>query len=260
LIAKSIGTAIFGNHQATAPFFVAARDVLPLFVSWVCQFSAMPAIAGYGVATILICFLFIKRRTSKVQAESLLLFLLIPLSIILLFRRGALDQVFVIIGPSVAVGMGWLLSDIYRRANRIGLGVAALIVYMSVSHALESLPLSKDVFFQAPQPHITYQKQQDVLSYVYATMGSSVFELQSYTIPYFWQDGWQYLFWRYTLIHPVAKVPVEHGVKDLIVIIQRDAADPLFQKNWYDKTVSTWGDRLSAVTIGEYVVEHRQYP
>ncbi|MCJ7826396.1 hypothetical protein MUP56_02150, partial [Patescibacteria group bacterium] len=112
------------------------------------------------------------------------------------------------------------------------------------------------IFFQSTQPELRYKDQLDVVEYAYKRANGRKFYFQSYTIPYFWQDGWEYLFWQKGMKNKFV-MPDEKHDELLYVIIQRDRSNPRFQQDWYKNTVSTWGLLQSTMTFGELTVEER---
>lgn len=181
----------------------------------------------------------------KVSVEVLLVWMLVPLVSLSLLGRGVLDQLFVGIAPAVILIAAVLLSKT-KRPTLFLVAIAALNIWQ----VWRNFPTNTNVFFQAPQPEVRYSDQLAVIDEVYKRAGSHTFEVQAYTIPYFWQDGWTYLFgWR-------GKPPVPTGGDLLFVVIQRD--DTPFQKNWYRDVVSAWGTLRDQFTIGSYMVEERR--
>lgn len=172
---------------------------------------------------------------------------LIPIVVVLLSGRGALDQLFVGIAPGVILIAALALSRIKNSYFFVFILILANMFFI-----FQNFPTNKHIFFQAPQPEVRYSDQLKVIEEIDRRAGSTPFEVQAYTIPYFWQDGWTYLFWWR------GKMPVPEKGEKLFAIIQKDRANPTFQNNWYRDTVTKWGSLLDTFTIGEYSVEERK--
>lgn len=178
--------------------------------------------------------------------------LLIPPIVVSLFRRGALDQLFVGIGPAVILIAALILSKI--KYAKIAL---CLLVFLNVWQVAKNFPTNKQIFFQATQLDIRYSDQLRVIDEIYKRVGDQSFEIQAYTIPHAWQDGWQYLFWYRGTTRYGGKLPVPHGGYRMFVIIQKDEPNRTFQENWYRDIVTKQGRLMSQFTIGLYTVEER---
>lgn len=179
--------------------------------------------------------------------------LLIPPIVVSLFGRGALDQLFVGIGPAVI-----LLSALILSRIKSGRFILFALVVLNLWQIWENVPTNKHIFFQAPQPEVRYSDQLAVIDEIYNRVGKESFEIQAYTIPHAWQDGWQYLFWHRGTTRYGGKLPVPHGGYRMFVIIQKDRSNRTFQENWYRDIVSKLGKLVYTFTIGEYSVEERQ--
>lgn len=177
----------------------------------------------------------------KIAIELLLVWIFIPPILLTIFQRGALDQLFVGIAPAVIVAVAMLFSK--RKV------LIVFLVLLNILQVWRNFPTNTNVFFQAPQPDVRYSDQLNVVREISRRAGDRLFEVQAYTIPYFWQDAWIYLFWW------TGKTPVPTGGDVMYVILQHD--DSTFQKNWYRDVVSTWGTRIDQFTIGSFTVEER---
>lgn len=178
--------------------------------------------------------------------------LLIPPIVVSLFRRGALDQLFVGIGPAVILLAALVLSKIkYAKI------VLCLLVFVNVWQVVKNFSTNKQIFFQATQLDVRYSDQLRVIDEIYKHVGDQSFEIQAYTIPHAWQDGWQYLFWYRGTTRYSGKLPVPHGGYRMFVIIQKDEPNRTFQENWYRDIVIKQGKLVKQFTIGVYTVEER---
>jgi len=187
----------------------------------------------------------------------LLFWLFVPILTLIFLRHPTLEQLFVfqvvglIIGASAAIEY---IKKVY--CHSLGTLIAILILFLNATLIAGSLPTNYRIFFQSTQPEFKYKDQRDAVDYVYKKANQRPFYFQSYTIPYFWQDGWEYLFW-YTGSTKNLVLPDEKHDELLYVIIQKDSANPRFQYDWYTNTVSTWGKLNSQKIFGELTVEER---
>lgn len=231
--------------------------MVPLFASWVAQFSGAPNGAGFMLTGVLCVFLISKIYAKNIKAAMIFALFIMPLCIVLAFRRGGLDQIFVIISPVVILTISWLLSQLELRKKYGGVFIVCFLVLYNIYVIYSSFPTNKEVFFQSTQPTITLVNQRKIIEEIYSSIGSQKFAIQSYTIPYFWQDGWKYLFWFYGKSEYGGNIPRETEEKILFVIIQKDKVNPKYQQDWYKNVVSTWGKLIDRKEIGEYILEKR---
>lgn len=186
----------------------------------------------------------------------LALWIIIPPIIFTLLRHAMLDQLYagIVAGFVIlfAISIDWLMD----KKRILGFFVLAFAIGLNLWAILTYLPGNQHVFFQPQQPAVRYTDQLAVIDWVYKEAAGRPFEFQAYTIPYFWQDAWIYLFdWYGRDKHGYTPTAVDR--KLLYVIVQKDGLDPAYQKNWYEKTVSTWGKKTKESSIGEYMVEER---
>ncbi len=253
LIRRAFFAALTGGTHAAAPWIVSFREAFSGVLRWIGTFSGLPAAAG---GLLVLAFFLQSFSSSSVRIREagaiLITWMLLPAVILFFSRRGVLDQLYSLIAPAVIVGLA-LAAGRYRR----GILVVAMLVALNLWQAGENLPHNRQVFFQAPQPDVRYSDQQKVIDEVYRRAGDQTFEIQAHTIPYAWQDGWQYLFWFRGTTRYAGKMPLPSGGYRMFVIIQNDPANATFVENWYRDTVSTWGRLADTFVIGAYTVEER---
>lgn len=188
---------------------------------------------------------------------SLLAFwILLPPLLFALLRHGMLDQLYAGVIAGFVILLAFTVDSLWKFKPFVGAALLLFIVGINGLAVFRNLPGNNQVFFQPQQPAVRYTDQLAVIDWVYRGARGRPFEIQAYTIPYFWQDAWIYLFDEYGFIHYGYK-PTAVNRKLLYVIIQKDRLDPAFQNDWYTKTVSTWGMKTTNTTIGEYKVEER---
>lgn len=259
LITKSI-IGVFTSKQLGPSLLSAGSEVLKGFVHWVGESVGVPSQVGAVILFIMLTgFLIVQIQKKKWQAEVLCAWIVLPAVVLFLFRRGVLDQLFVGIIPGVIIASAMFLSVGLRRFGRSFLIAALLIlVFSNVWQVWKNFPSNTNLFFQAPQPEVRYSDQLALIDEIYKRVGRGSFEVQAYTIPFFWQDAWTYLLWYRGNEKFGGKPPVAHGGEKMFVIIQKDRANRTFQENWYRDIVAKLGKLVGQFTIGEYTVEERR--
>ncbi|OGG24130.1 hypothetical protein A3A79_02980 [Candidatus Gottesmanbacteria bacterium RIFCSPLOWO2_01_FULL_43_11b] len=221
------------------PFFASIVETGKLFISWIGIFNGVPVL----FATLIFVALLLNKK------EMLSVWMILPPAVLILFRRGALDQLFVVLIPAAIVGIAMILSE--KKS------LIVVFVVLNLLMIWNNIPTNKNIFFQAPQPDVRYSDQIRVIDEIYSRVGNDSFEIQAYTVPHAWQDSWQYLFWYRGTTRYAGKLPVAHGGYNMFVIIQKDEPNRTFQENWYRDIVSKLGKLTDQFTIGEYAVEKR---
>ncbi len=180
--------------------------------------------------------------------------IVIPPVIFALLRHGMLEQLYagVISGFVVLFAMG--IDFLWEKKRMLGQVILGGVIACNVFAVFNNLPANNNVFFQSPQPAVRYSDQLAVIDWIYEEADGRPFSFQAYTIPYFLQDAWTYLFGHYGLKN-YGYLPDNQGRKLLYLVIQEDTLDPAFQKKWYKEATSVWGTTTDRVQIGNYTVE-----
>jgi hypothetical protein len=257
LILKSIFSLLTGTKgyyislsqsfmSSYSMFIHSSMNILGLPNEWITQ----------GVLLFVFWVLFVSLRKKHVYFI-LFTWLLIPNIVLIVLRHGALEQLYVFLVVGLVIGVTVAINYIGKKfCSSLGTLMLILLAFANILLFITSLPTNYRIFFQSTQPELRYKDQMDVVEYVYKRANGRKFYFQSYTIPYFWQDGWEYLFWFIGKKYEYA-LPDEKHDELLYVIIQKDRSNPRFQQDWYKNTVSTWGSLQSAMTFGEITVEER---
>jgi len=256
LILKSVMGLINGASGYNTTLFESMKNALFLFVS---QFAMIGGIYSWWVGAIcLVISLFILgiERKRHEYIDIVLIWLFVPVLILMMLRHSVLEQLYVGLVPGMILAIAIAIEWIIRKASALGIIVGVSVIAVNIYACITYLPTNTYVFFQNPQPNVRYADQQEVVKRIFELANGKKFFFQSYTIPYFWQDAWTYLFW-YEGTTANGYIPMDEETASVYVIIQKDRSDRLFQSNWYEKTVSTWGKRTEGFTIGEYTVERR---
>jgi len=186
-----------------------------------------------------------------------LVWISLPFVLLTLLQRNVLVQIygFCIVGfisiASFIVSRTWLNKWLSWSFVCI---LSVLNIYYGVKVFRQG-----NTFFQSTQPNLRYSDMISGVDTVYSWANKEPFSIQSYTIPYFWQDAWLYLFGWYGK-NKYGYAPVAEKAKYLYVFIQQDWSNPKFQEEWYHNTVETWGKKQRSIRFGDITVEERLVP
>lgn len=207
----------------------------------------------------LICFTVFFSQTNTKQNQFTKSILAITfLSFIIVFigaRHPLLNQFLVGILPILVMMIAVSIYFVFKKYSVIGYALIVLFVYTHISLLASSIPGNKGMFFQSPQPFLKYSDEMNIVNWVYKDTKGEPFSIQAFTIPYFWQDGWEYLFWYVgnTYYHQTPK----KELPKLYVVIQDVPSEKNFLNGWYKNTVSTWGEKITSYNSGILTVELR---
>jgi hypothetical protein len=194
----------------------------------------------------------------KKQQHALSLWLFVPIIVLAVLRHGILTQIYGFCVVGMILSMAYLISEYAFRKTALGIGVLLFFVVTNLTAWQKNMP-GNNVFFQSTQPGMRYSDMKKSVDMSYTWAGKQPFSIQAYTIPYFWQDAWIYLFsWYGKKAYGYA--PVSEKAPKLFVIMQKDNSSPGYQDAWYKNTVSTWGEKGRSATYGEITVEERIVP
>ncbi len=179
----------------------------------------------------------------------LFIWLIIPVALLIVFRHNILDQFFVSLIPLFIILTALLIDSLWQKKRVLGISVLGVIVLTNLFVFVRDLPTNQNVFFEATQPDLRYSDQLATMDSIYKDADKTPFSFQAYTIPYWTQQGWRYLFWSYGK-RKYGYEPIAQNAKVLFVIIQDDPSNKAFQNNWLKNTVSKWGKPVKTFKHG----------
>lgn len=170
----------------------------------------------------------------------LFIWLAIPIVLLIVFQHNILDQFFVSFIPLFILLTALVIDFLWQKKQIFGLVLLAFIITANLFAWWRNIPQNQNIFFQSTQPSLRYSDELATIDDIYREGGNTPFSFQSYTIPYWTQQGWQYLFWFYGR-KKYGYEPIDQKAKTLFVIIQEDPSNKQYQNDWMKNTVSKWG-------------------
>ncbi len=202
----------------------------------------------------------VSKKTLKESKTSLLLlfvWILIPVIILIVLRHDVLFHFFIpLIVPMIMIVSGGV-ERILKWNTYVGFGMLCLFIVVNLYFYRLSIPFNKYTFFQDTQPDLKYADQQYVINKIYIDSNGETFSFQSYTIPYWSQQAWKYLFW-YSGEKKYGFYPLPEKATYLYVIIQDNPGQ--FQEDWLKYTVSKWGEQVGEFRKGVITVRKLRVP
>lgn len=195
----------------------------------------------------------------NIQKKLLFVFILTPIILLFFLRHEVLIQFFVYSIVPVCIVLAFLCDRLISRNVFIGVIFCLVILFTQLSAWSLYITAGRFMFFNANQPHVNIRDEKSIIDRIYGLQAGKDFSFQSYTIPYWYQQGWQYLFWQYGK-QKYGYLPVEQNGKVLYVIIQDDPSNPNFQNDWMKNTVSRWGTYKDSFKVGVFTVRRLTVP
>lgn len=192
----------------------------------------------------------------KQEVNIMWIWIFSPFVAFILLRYNPLYHYFTASMVAIIILAAVLGEFILKHRRTLFYLVAVLFVIANLYAVFNFLPNNDNVFFQSTQPLLKYSDEVAVIKQVYQEAGGKPFFYQAYTIPYWMQDGWQYLFWYYGRQYGYLPKQTNKGI--LFVIIQEDPSTALYQTNWLKDTVSNWGVEEDHFQYGILSVQKRE--
>ncbi len=213
--------------------------------------SIFPFYSFLSVLTIIISFIFLIYEYRKgIKSSSILLtWFIVPIGLLILLHHQVLDQLFVSLIPLFCIMVAFIADKVWKKFSYISIGFIAIILMLNIIAWINSIPSNRNIFFQSTQPDLKFSDEKQVIDDIYKEANNMPFSFQAYTIPYWTQEGWRYLFWYYGKSH-YGYLPVEEKAKTLFVIVQDDPSDKSFQNSWLNFTIPKWGNIISSKKFG----------
>lgn len=234
----SLAAGSTGYHISIAQAIIDIwNSIIRVFMRTILPVSFIGSLILFLTAIILLIQKIVKKEKNFFP---LLIWFVIPLVLLIVFRHNILDQFFVSFIPLFVLITALVIDFLWQKKQIFGFILLAFIIVINLFTWWRNIPTNQNVFFQSTQPDLRYSDELGTLDDIYKQADKKPFSFQSYTIPYWTQQGWQYLFWSYGR-GKYGYEPINQNAKTLFVIIQDDPSNKQYQSDWLKNTVSKWG-------------------
>lgn len=196
-----------------------------------------------------VLFLISQEKKKNKNLKILLLWVISPFILLMLLKHDVLEQFFVSSSVGYIIMTAFLLERLFIKNKKTAIMVLFLLIGVNMYAWVISIPNSRNIFFQAPQPDLKFSDQKKVIERIYTLADKKNFSFQAYTIPYWTQQGWEYLFWHYG-VTKFGYEPIKEKANLLFVIVQDDPSNKNYQNMWLNEKVSKWGKEVDAFKVG----------
>lgn len=203
-----------------------------------------------GVILLLLAFVLLRQRL-------LFLWLLTTPLIMLIFSRFALSHLFLALGPAFIILTAYLVDFLLRKNLPVlGWSLTILVLIINLVALFAFLPQNRGVFFQAGQRLFKYGDMLRTVDYIYQEAKGEKFSIHPFTIPYFSDHGWRYLFLWYGR-KKYGYLPAEVGSRTFYTIYQPSEGQPWFLSSWLNKEEDQ-GKLIKKRQFGVITIEKRE--
>lgn len=173
-----------------------------------------------------------------------ILWLSIPLIMLSLSRNSVLNHYFLFSTPAIILTAAIAINQLKNYLNSLPVLTVILLLIANIIAWKTLIPWG-----------ITIGQEKKVIDFVYQTADGNRFRFEAFTIPYFWQDAWQYMFdwygqanYHYSFS---AKSP-----KFVYFIWEEEETN--FQKDWLKNHVAKYRFTGKEAKFGNVWVQQRQ--
>lgn len=249
LITGSLIKLLRGGSGYYIPFFSVIGLSMKVFISSITQFLfPISSLLTFLILLTSVLSVIITNTNKNKYTPLILAWIFTPLFVLIITRHDVLDQFYVSIAPGVILIVAMFIDLVIKKSRNIGVIFISILVLVQLWYWSLNIPENRNIFFQSTQPKLFYSDQLKAIDYIYNEASKEPFSIQAYTIPYWMQEGWIYLFWQYGF-KKYNYLPIKEKAGKLYVIVQDDN-NIEFQNNWLNGTVVTWGRQIKQKRIG----------
>lgn len=256
LVTKSIFLLVKSGGGYHLDLLQAVSQTIMVFMN-VFTSTVLPFVFPLSVIFIIVGIYLLIKKIIEGKKEFFMfsIWLFLPIFLLIVLRHGVLDHFFVSLLPLFILLVAFVIDSVWKKIPIIGAIVLVIVIIINLIAWYMNIPQNKNIFFQVSQPELKYSDQRAVIKEIYNEALGDPFYFQSYTIPYWMQDGWEYLFWYYGSNYYKYVPNNKKNNKMLFVIIQDDPGNISFQNSWLKNTVAMWGDKENEFRYGALRVE-----
>jgi len=212
------------------------------------------------VAFVMFCFLIVVALISKELKQNKAIFLIVIFLFtgpVFYFLMGinALRHFYVIVPIFLSIFTAWSINLLLKsKFFLLGIVIILIIFIGNVKTYKDRLPKSIGNFIYHAQ-HMYLADEKKLLDFIYQDSDRKEFSYEYYSIPYWKNEAWEYLFIWYGK-EKYGHLPSRDKTNTFYVLIEPDESQPLYQKNWYDG-MNKMSTLITTFASGKLKVEKR---
>ncbi len=260
LVAKSIVHYITAQSLSGDPLGLLYQYIQFLVINMTSSIFPANGILIFLFVSALV-FLYMRGKKENFQSFQLILLLIFfSFPYVFLLKYGLLNHFF------AGTAIGWILlfnflmSKSEKHFSKYALfGIYGLLIISNVMFVVRHLTDRTNIFYHAVQQNYIYKDQLATMDYIFSHADTG-FTIESFNIPYYHQQAWQYLYdWYGKKNYPAqyARNASSEGNAKVYIIIEPGTQGKVLTY-WLNKNFSQNTILLNTVKIGEITVEERQ--
>jgi len=208
-----------------------------------------------------IIVLFFAVRKLKFNKNAILVFsfLLASPAIFLVIGTSPLRHFYIIVPVFLSVTVALVVDNLLtsKKYKNYAKAILVIVVLGNLSAYAKRVPVNKANFIHHAQR--TYLgDQKNLVDWVYAQAQGAQFSYDYYTVPYFLNDAWHYLFtWYGQKEYGYSPVPTEERTDPFYVVIEPNEGIKVHQDNWYGEFKKNLELPLAEAQFGKLKAEKR---
>ena len=235
-------------------FLTLSGSIIQFFKVFADLISPMDVLGAFFIFCLSFFALMKLREKYKNETKILLIWIFAPFVAFIVLRYNPLYHYFASSELAIIFLFVVFCDYLFSLRKEVFYLTIGLFILMNLIFVIKLFPDNKNIFFQSTQPDLKFSDEVSVIKTAYKEANGKPFYFQAFTIPYWMQDGWQYLFWYYGT-KDYGYIPAHTNKGLLFVIIQDDPSQPLYQHNWHKNTVLSWGTPLKRWRFGALTLE-----
>lgn len=201
--------------------------------------------------------LLLKKKKNPLEKLLFLWLLSVPTLGIFFNPLFGLKHYLVGLGPIIILLVVWWQSQLKQNYQKWLAKIVLLFLFINNLSLIKSwLPKNYDVFYLNGHKDMILESELKVIDYIYQDAGSKNFGWEAFTIPYWSESGWRYLFSWYGK-QKYGFLPKELKKGDVFYVIIEPGGDKLFLNNWLKDSMDKRGKTIEEKNFGGIMVQKR---
>lgn len=182
-------------------------------------------------------------------------FVILPTLFFLVIGINPLRHTYISLPPFIATILACGLVSLKDKLKVVGRIILAVILIGNIWAFDERIPQSIANFLQ-PSQRTYLGPELRMIDFVYKDAAGKTFNYEYYSIPYWKEEGWRYLFEWYGQ-KKYGYIPQYKESKTFYVFIEPDERQKLYQQNWYEG-MNAKSHLIESKTFDKLTVEKRE--
>lgn len=218
-----------------------------------------PQVYIFTVILFILSFVFLILRIKSVKKSNenykiLLIIIYLPILVMLFYNRPFTPAHLIGSMPLYILLIAALIEYISRNRNHFLYLIILIFLFLNLKKYSD---YENYVNYCPNSNNINLKTQKNVLDFIFNETKGQKFNYIAYTIPYWKDEAWKYLFSWYGK-NKYGYIPEKGEAKSFYVIIEGDTENPAYLKNWLNN-LNQKSNILMKKNINNIIVEKRKF-